>query len=442
MKDIFMKKVFFLFVSIVLVLPSLNATVYNGDCNATKTLKWSLDTSTGLLVISGTGAMTGYAPGAQPWYQYRDQITACRVDAGCTSMASNAFYGCKKITKVSYPLSLDDTFPEFECTIAGVPTITTKDATSVQSTTATINGEIVNNGGATITTRTLCWGTSAASLDNCQNFSGAPTINTFNYQITGLTANTTYYFRASATNEKGTGSGEVKSFTTAAAAASKGTKCDHDWVQLWTDGPKWATVNMGASTEYEDGDYYAFAETSTKTSYSHNNYAFKKNAEGGTSPYSNYTSGSDEQIASEHDAAIQNWGCGWRMPTKQEMQDLIDKCTWTWVQAPLASPCYCGYRITSKEAGNTNSIFLPMSGYFWTARWSYQSFPTLHPGTTPSFWAGYYGTSTSTGKNTRDSRYILRFDSKSGSDLSANGKPKIMTYTRSNGVTIRPVLAE
>ena len=429
------RNIFLLLFSFCLSINMVWAITYNGTCGTN--LQWTLDTETGLLVISGTGEMTNFAAGSQPWYQYRTHITGCRIEAGCTSVAPNAFYNCTKLVNVSYPLSLDNTFPEFECSQKEPPVVLTKDATNVTSTTATINGKITSGSDATYG---FCWGTNLAALTNCDN-RGVGT-GDFHWDITGLTPNTTYYFGAFASNEVGSDNGDFLSFTTPKAESTKGKACDHEWVQLWEGGPKWATVNIGATYEYEDGDYYAFAETSTKTSYSHNNYAFKKNAEGGTSPYSNYTSGKDEQIASEHDAVIQNWGCDWRMPTKQEMQDLIDKCTWTYEQHPSSSPRYCGYRIKSKEDGNTNSIFLPLSGYFYTARWSYQSYPSLHPGTMPSFWAGYYGTSTSTGKNTRDSRYILRFDTKSGSDLQPNGGPKITTYTRSNGVTIRPVLAK
>ena len=56
-----------------------------------------------------------------------------------------------------------------------------------------------------------------------------------------------------------------------------------------------------------------------------------------------------------HDAATANWGSNWRMPTKEEFQELIDHCTWEFTGN--------GYRVTSKAKDNKNSIFLPAAGY-------------------------------------------------------------------------------
>ena len=53
-----------------------------------------------------------------------------------------------------------------------------------------------------------------------------------------------------------------------------------------------------------------------------------------------------------YDAARANWGGTWRLPTKTEMQELIDKCTWTWTTQNGVK----GYKVTGP---NGNSIFLP-----------------------------------------------------------------------------------
>ena len=59
----------------------------------------------------------------------------------------------------------------------------------------------------------------------------------------------------------------------------------------------------------------------------------------------------------QYDAARANWGGDWRMPTEEEMQELIDKCTWTWTTQNGVE----GYKVTSKTNGN--SIFLPAAGF-------------------------------------------------------------------------------
>lgn len=50
------------------------------------------------------------------------------------------------------------------------------------------------------------------------------------------------------------------------------------------------------------------------------------------------------------------WGNSWRLPTKYEFQELIDKCTWYWTSLGGKNGC--------KIVGpNGNSIFLPAAGY-------------------------------------------------------------------------------
>ena len=50
------------------------------------------------------------------------------------------------------------------------------------------------------------------------------------------------------------------------------------------------------------------------------------------------------------------WGTNWHTPTRGQMEELIDKCTWEWTQVTGTH----GYRVTGP---NGNSIFLPAGGY-------------------------------------------------------------------------------
>ena len=60
---------------------------------------------------------------------------------------------------------------------------------------------------------------------------------------------------------------------------------------------------------------------------------------------------------SGHDAARENWGGTWRMPTNTELEELCNKCDWTWT----SQGGHDGYLVTSKINGK--SIFLPAAGW-------------------------------------------------------------------------------
>ena len=101
-------------------------------------------------------------------------------------------------------------------TSATLPTVTTATVSDITETTATCGGNVTNNGGATVTARGVCWSTSQnPTLSDSYTTDGNGT-GAFNSTITGLTANTTYYVRAYATNSVGTAYGSEQSFTTSA----------------------------------------------------------------------------------------------------------------------------------------------------------------------------------------------------------------------------------
>ena len=124
-----------------------------------------------------------------------------------------------------------------------------------------------------------------------------------------------------------------------AQSPSTGTINGHDYVDLGLS-VVWATCNIGASKPSDYGNYYAWGEAETKSEYTEENSA---------------TYGKDDFTF--HDAAAENWGGSWRMPTKDEFQELIDNCTWQWTTVGGHN----GYMITSEKNGN--SIFLPAAGH-------------------------------------------------------------------------------
>lgn len=112
---------------------------------------------------------------------------------------------------------------------------------------------------------------------------------------------------------------------------------------------KWASCNLGASTPAGKGGYYAWGETSTKTKYTKENYAYYKEGSG-------YTDIGKNISGTQYDAATVNLGKDWCMPTKDEVQELCEKCTFTYGEVDGVK----GYYATGK---NGNSIFLPRYGY-------------------------------------------------------------------------------
>lgn len=118
----------------------------------------------------------------------------------------------------------------------------------------------------------------------------------------------------------------------------------HGYVNLGLpSGLKWATCNVGASSPSDYGSYFAWGETTTKSSYTEENSRTYNVDLGDISGDPNY------------DAARANWGSTWRMPTKSEFEELLNKCKWTWTTSGGKK----GYKIVGP---NGNSIFFPSAG--------------------------------------------------------------------------------
>ena len=95
-----------------------------------------------------------------------------------------------------------------------LPTVTTTNVTDVTQNTAVSGGNVTDDGGSSVTARGVCWSTSQNPTVSDNHTTDGNGTGIFTSNITNLTANTTYYVRAYATNEKGTSYGEQISFTT------------------------------------------------------------------------------------------------------------------------------------------------------------------------------------------------------------------------------------
>ena len=131
------------------------------------------------------------------------------------------------------------------------------------------------------------------------------------------------------------------------------TLADHEYVDLdLPSGTLWATCNVGAEKPEDFGYYYAWGETSTKSSYSSQNYKWYNGS------YNSFTKYDDfDDLDLSDDAAYVNWGSNWRMPTYDELEELIYSTTTEVVTQNGVK----GLKITSTSNGK--SIFLPAAGY-------------------------------------------------------------------------------
>lgn len=173
---------------------------------------------------------------------------------------------------------------------------------------------------------------------------------------------------------------------------------------------KWASCNLGAKKSEQSGYYYAWGETEVKANYNATNST--------TYSYSLSELRSMKVIDSKNillhskDAAATKLGTEWRMPTKEESEELIKKCEWEWVLKNGVK----GYKVTGP---NGQFIFFPARGYFFGA----QLYDTDECG---CYW-------TATGYDNGNFSYAL--------DFSKRG-PKVNSSGRSGGRCIRPVYAK
>ncbi|WP_396217293.1 FISUMP domain-containing protein [Flavobacterium sp.] len=164
-------------------------------------------------------------------------------------------------------------------TLPVLATVTTTEIMQINSYSAVSGGNITSNGGANVTARGVCWSTSLNPTIalNTKTVNGSGN-GLFTSNLTGLTAGTTYYLRAYATNAAGTAYGNEILFTTlAAVTCSVGEVTINN--QIWsgcnldvtayrdgtpipqvTDPSQWANLTTGAWCYYNNdpanGDIY------------------------------------------------------------------------------------------------------------------------------------------------------------------------------------------
>ena len=156
-------------------------------------------------------------------------------------------------------------------------------------------------------------------------------------------------------------------------------------------GVKWASYNLGASKEYEYGDFYAWGETETKTDYSWSTYKYANGDKYKLTKYCTVNSRWDGEerdpdgysiLLPTDDVAHVKLGGSWRIPTEDEFKALLtlkdeaknSSSDYVWEEPTYALDAngdeikdkngnvISGIRITRKSTGA--SLFLPFAGYY------------------------------------------------------------------------------
>ena len=128
-------------------------------------------------------------------------------------------------------------------------------------------------------------------------------------------------------------------------------------------GTLWASCNVGADTPEGYGDHFAWGETQPKSTYTWSSYQYCNGSYNKLTKYCTNSSYGNNGFTDnltlllpEDDAATANWGNDWRMPTKEEWQELYDNTTCIWTTQNGVD----GRLFT---AANGNSLFLPAAGF-------------------------------------------------------------------------------
>lgn len=262
-----------------------------------------------------------------------------------------------------------------------VPAVLTELISSITETTANSGGLITSTGGAVITAKGICWstGTTPTVSDNKTIDTGSK--NSFISSITGLTANTTYYVRAYATNNVGTSYGNTQSFTTIPILFSAGggvtDKDGNTYKTVIIGSQEWMAENLKTTKFNDDAAITLVSKNADWQSLTTSGYCWYKN---------------DDATYKATYGALYNWYAvnsgklcptGWHIPTNAE---------WATLETTLGADSLVGGRMketgishwmspnakannkggfSALPAGSRNALgdfdFLGYSGRWWSA---------------------------------------------------------------------------
>lgn len=199
-----------------------------------------------------------------------------------------------------------------------IPSLTTEIVSSVSFTSCSSGGNITSDGGAPVTVRGVCWSTSENPTTSGNKTENGTGTGVFEISISGLTAGTTYYFRAYATNSAGTQYGNQVSLTTYPLNATDADGNVYDVVLIGTQ--LWMKENL-KTTRYRNGELIGSTTPSTLNITSEPAPKYQWAYEGNESNVATYG-----RLYTWYAATDNRHVCpsGWHVPTDAEWTDLTN----------------------------------------------------------------------------------------------------------------------
>ena len=358
-----------------------------GNCGASgNNLTWSFNRCTGVLTISGSGAMADWSAETDvPWYKYRESITSVVLPYGMTHIGDYAFRKTR-ITKIDLPSALQ-TIGKYAFSATPLIEVCIPEGVTSIGEKAFINGSeyACLTVACNALLRRVYLPSTLTELGNASIALAHLEYLTYPKSITTL--GHTYYHKskypakelyASWTTNIPSRYGPIASVTepkqkmhipygTTAAYRAKDWARVHDLVEDVDERAidlglsiRWASCNIGATAPEENGNFYAWGDTLTRSSFTWANYPYSGSSTNTMTKYctraANGTVDNRSTLIAFDDAAYINWGETWRMPTWTEWNELITRCTWKETTINNVSV----WQVTGP---NGNSIYLPKVGY-------------------------------------------------------------------------------
>ena len=178
---------------------------------------------------------------------------------------------------------------------------------------------------------------------------------------------------------------------------------DHPYVDLGLS-VLWSQYNIGASAIDDIGDYYSWGETTSKTTYTWETYQYGKYSDGTLSKYCTDESygvvDNLTELDLSNDAANVSWGDSWKMPSKDNFEEMESNCTvkdertgLLKVTGPNGNYIFMPYNPIRDDSGIyptslTSATYWSSTLYGSDCRYAYAYYIWTNP-TDPVSWGGY-----------------------------------------------------